>query len=66
MSQAAPAKPFLRTADLARRFGVTNNTIFAWVARGLLPAPERHGPKLWVWRPAILESFLAQREGARA
>lgn len=50
---------FIGTAEAARRAGVKQETILAWIARDLLPAAKIEGSKGWKIRPADLQAVLA-------
>ncbi len=48
--QVTPAKPTLLTAvDLARRYNISQATVWRWRADGTLPTPVRLGPKMVRW-----------------
>lgn len=50
-----------RTSQVARAFGVCNNTILRWAAAGRLPAPIRLSGTILRWdRDAILEAVRKQ------
>jgi|SoiMethySBSTD1v2_1073268.scaffolds.fasta_scaffold2704985_2 predicted DNA-binding transcriptional regulator AlpA len=56
-----PAIRYLSANDLAARYSVHVITIWKWVQRGLLPAPERIGPNSTRWR----SDLIAAHEWAR-
>lgn len=65
-AQAPGARPegYLTTSEAARRAGVAQDTVLAWIGKGLLPATKPQGVKGWKVRPADLEDFLKGSTGA--
>ncbi len=58
--QEAGPRPegYLTTSEVARRAGAAQDTVLAWIGKGLLPATRPQGVKGWRIRPADLEAFL--------
>ncbi|WP_041453470.1 helix-turn-helix domain-containing protein [Anaeromyxobacter dehalogenans] len=70
LAEAGAAAPrpegFIGTAEAARRAGVKQETILAWIGKDLLPASRVEGAKGWKIRPADLEAVLGgQQTGSR-
>lgn len=70
LAEAGAAAPrpegFIGTAEAARRAGVKQETILAWIAKDLLPASRVEGAKGWKIRPADLDAVLGgQQTGSR-
>jgi DNA-binding transcriptional MerR regulator len=38
---------YYRTAEAFRMVGVSRNTLFRWLGKGVLPAPERRDSRGW-------------------
>jgi len=47
----------LSTADLSKRFEVTERTIQRWLSQSLLPPPLRIGRRYLRWRLSEIERF---------
>jgi hypothetical protein len=53
--------PKVLTQTLARWLGRSATTVRDWVARGILPQPEKLGPKTFLYDVAAVLRFLSQR-----
>lgn len=40
---------FYNDRQVARAYGIGRSTVWAWVAQGILPAPEKIGPRTSRW-----------------
>ena len=52
-----PARTMISTTDAARRLGVDDRTLRAWISRGLLPG-YRVGPRLIRVDPVEVEALI--------
>lgn len=43
---------------------VTSNTIWAWVRKGIFPAPVKLGGRTTVWKIEDVDAWLAAKESA--
>ena len=50
--------------ELLRRTGCRRSTIYAWIQRGLFPAPVRLGPRRVAWRKSEVDHWIATRARA--
>jgi predicted DNA-binding transcriptional regulator AlpA len=53
-----------RPADLARRYGVSRQTIWTWRRRGIIPDALQISPNLIGWPPDVIEQWEHERPGA--
>lgn len=62
--QEAGQRPegYLTTREAARRAGVAQDTVLAWISKGILQATRPQGVKGWKIRPADLEAALSATE----
>lgn len=56
---------YLDVNAVARRYGVSTATIWAWMRRGTFPQPMRLSSRCSRWTPPILEAFDAELDGER-
>jgi predicted DNA-binding transcriptional regulator AlpA len=49
---------------VARLYGISNGCAWAWSNKGLLPKPEKLGPRVTGWRVGDLWKALAALHGA--
>ena len=55
---------YIRPRDAARRLGVSTSTLWAWIAAGKLPRPQKIGTRVSVWRLADIDAaFVALLSG---
>jgi len=54
----------LTKRQLAERLNVVPGTIMRWVKAGRFPAPIRLTEQTLVWRAAVVEAWLIERERA--
>lgn len=47
--------------EVAAYLGVARNTVHAYRARNQMPAPEQQYGKTWLWRPATITAWHANR-----
>ncbi len=52
----------LTTEETARRIGVKQSTVRAWLNKGLLEGTKVGGGKLWRIREEALEEFLNKKD----
>lgn len=66
VAQEATQAPegLISTAESARRSGMRQATILAWIARGTLPATKPQGSRGYRVRPSDLAAVLAGKGGA--
>ena len=60
-STLSPAPTLLSVIDLARRYGVSQATIWRWRESGILPAPVKVGPKLVRWTGEAIDEWERER-----
>jgi predicted DNA-binding transcriptional regulator AlpA len=54
------SKDLLRIGDVARRFSVSERTIWRWVVAGKLPAPLRLSTTCLRWRARDIDRYVEQ------
>ena len=59
------ADPILRCRDVCRSIGISQRTLYRWVAEGNFPAPRQLGPRRIGWYTADLAAWKASRPSAR-
>lgn len=58
-------REYLSDSEVASQRGVSRQTIWRWVARGLFPQPVKLGPNTTRWSRAELDAFEAARLDGR-
>lgn len=56
--------PFVRFKDQEPITGLGRTTAYAYIKRGLMPAPVKLGPRACGWRLSTLREWLASRPKA--
>lgn len=51
----------MKSAEVMKLFGITRNTLYAWVNDGRLPKPIRFGKAHYRWRESDITDFIAKR-----
>jgi predicted DNA-binding transcriptional regulator AlpA len=59
-ADALPDQPVVSPTQLAHHWLVSRRTIWAWVARGLLPRPTHFSRNVVRWERSVLVAFLQQ------
>lgn len=55
---------YVSDQQLAARYNVSRSTIWRWVKRGILPAPEQLSPGCTRWRLELIEQRDSERVAA--
>ena len=52
----------LRPRQVAKALGVSNATLYRWVASGIFPKPHSLGPSMSFWRTSVVNDWLNQQK----
>lgn len=64
-----PASPdrLIRVKELRQMLGNPSlSTVYRWIAKGILPEPQRLTPRFIGWRASDVEDFLSSRKNGGA
>lgn len=64
-----PASPdrLIRVKELRQMLGNQSlSTVYRWIAKGILPEPQRLTPRFIGWRASDVEDFLSSRKNGGA
>jgi predicted DNA-binding transcriptional regulator AlpA len=50
----------LRPRQVAKALGISNATLYRWVASGIFPKPHSLGPSMSFWRTSVVNDWLNQ------
>ena len=48
----------LRPRQVAKALGISNATLYRWVASGMFPKPHSLGPSMSFWRTSTVNAWL--------
>ena len=48
----------LRPRQVAKALGISNATLYRWVASGIFPKPHSLGPSMSFWRTSTVNAWL--------
>ena len=51
----------LRPRQVAKALGISNATLYRWVASGIFPKPHSLGPSMSFWRTSVVNDWLNQQ-----
>ena len=51
----------LRPRQVAKALGISNATLYRWVASGMFPKPYKLGPSMSFWRTSTVNAWLDQQ-----
>ena len=51
----------LRPRQVAKALGISNDTLYRWVANGMFPKPHKLGPSMSFWRTSTVNAWLDQQ-----
>ncbi|MBA6397671.1 AlpA family transcriptional regulator [Colwellia sp. BRX10-4] len=57
-------QPIVRPAELAAALSVSTVTLWNWRRKGILPEPISFGPRFIGWKNDVLNTWLANLNGA--
>lgn len=66
MTTPKPTPKILRLPAVMEMVGVSKPTVYLWIRQGRFPQPLRIGPKASGWLASELDSWIAERAGARS
>ena len=52
----------LRPRQVAKALGISNATLYRWVASGIFPKPHSLGPSMSFWRTSVVNDWLNQQK----
>ena len=52
----------LRPRQVAKALGISNATLYRWVASGMFPKPHSLGPSMSFWRTSTVNAWLDQQK----
>jgi prophage regulatory protein len=52
----------LRPRQVAKALGISNATLYRWVANGMFPKPHSLGPSMSFWRTSTVNAWLDQQK----
>ena len=52
----------LRPRQVAKALGISNATLYRWVASGIFPKPHSLGPSMSFWRTSAVNAWLDQQK----
>ena len=58
-----PKEGFARPAQVAHAFGVSRGTLYNYIKRGTIPAPEKDGKRIARWPVDVIRQCLAEQGG---
>ncbi|MBE6440714.1 MAG: AlpA family phage regulatory protein [Desulfovibrio desulfuricans] len=59
-----PKEGFVRPDQVAHAFGVSRATIYNYIKEGIIPRPEKAGPRITRWPVAVIRECLARHGGS--
>ncbi|WP_373426784.1 helix-turn-helix transcriptional regulator [Neorhizobium galegae] len=62
---SAHTDPFLSTKEICQEYGISRQSIYDWIARGLLPKGERIGVRAVRWRRSTLDEARSRLNAGR-
>lgn len=54
--QNSPISPRIRVKEVAALLNCSVSTVWAWAKKGIIPAPQRIGPRFTYWLRADIET----------
>ena len=52
----------LRPRQVAKALGISNATLYRWVASGIFPKPHSLGQSMSFWRTSVVNDWLNQQK----
>ena len=52
----------LRPRQVAKALGISNATLYRWVANGMFPKPHKLGLSMSLWRTSVVNDWLNQQK----
>ena len=59
-----PREGFARPAQVAHAFGVSLGTLYNYIKKGKIPAPEKDGARIVRWPVSVIRQCLAEQGGS--
>lgn len=60
---AVQNQELLRLKDVCSLLKISSTTLWRWRAKGILPKPQKLGPRLLFWKKPAIENFINSQLG---